>query len=320
MRRFENGLLYTRSPDVAPEGFEGLVEGAVNHGMRVTVATSIHPRRWSAGVVAKGVSGERVVEALVEDAQGKLEALAEPFRKAGLEARTEVLVGDPVEEVVRCVVKNGHDLLAKPSEGGLTGEDSTVGVLDFRLARSVPAPVFITRALPPRSLRPVMATLECGLAEPKHELLNREILDVAAGVSLFGFRELHILHVWDLWGEHLLRSGRMGKPSEEVDELVRAERKVREEWLEDVVRDFLESLASDQRMTLEPKLHLVKGSTREMISTAVSELDPQLLVMGSIARTGLQGFVLGNTAESLLRRTEVSVMVVKSPDFVPPGG
>ncbi len=83
MRRFENGLLYTSSPDVAPGAFEPLVEGAVNHGMRVTVATSVRPRRWSAGLMAKGISREQVVEGLVEDARAKLEALAEPFRSAG---------------------------------------------------------------------------------------------------------------------------------------------------------------------------------------------------------------------------------------------
>ena len=86
------------------------------------------------------------------------------------------------------------------------------------------------------------------------------------------------------------------------------------------MRDFIESLPSDQRTAFEPKLHLVKGLPREVIATVVRELDPQLLVMGTIARTGLQGFVLGNTAEALLRETEVSVMVVKPPDFIPPGG
>ena len=320
MRRFENGLLYTSSPDVAPGAFEPLVEGAVNHGMRVTVATSVRPRRWSAGLMAKGISREQVVEGLVEDARAKLEAFAEPYRSAGLDTRTEVLVGDPVDEVVRCVVKNGHDLLVKPSEGSFTGDSATVGGLDFRFVRSVPAPVFIIRTMPPQSIRRVVATLECGRTEPKHEALNQEILDVAAGISLFGFHELHLLHAWDLWGEQLLRSPKGGRPSQEVDELVRAERRTREEWLEGAVRDFIESLPSDQRTAFEPKLHLVKGLPREVIATVVRELDPQLLVMGTIARTGLQGFVLGNTAEALLRETEVSVMVVKPPDFIPPGG
>ena len=319
MRRFENALLYTSSLDVAAEAFEPLVKGAVNHGMRVTVATSVQPRRWSAGLVAKGISGEQVVEALVEDAKVKLEAFAEPLRSGGIETRIEVLIGDPVEEVLRCVVKNGHDLLVKPSEGSLTGHGGTVGGLDFRLVRSVPAPVYITRTLPPQSVRPVVAALECGRTEPKHEALNREILEVAAGVSLFGFRELHLMHAWDLWGEHMLRSRRVPRASEEVDKLVRAERGIREEWMEGVVRDFRESLPPDQRMALEPKLHLVKGRPREVIATGVRELDPHLLVIGSLARTGLQGFVLGNTAEDVLCETEISVMVVKPPDFVSPG-
>jgi nucleotide-binding universal stress UspA family protein len=221
---------------------------------------------------------------------------------------------------VRCVLKNGHDLVAKPSEGALMNDVATVGALDFRLVRSVPAPVFITRTLPPRSVRPVVAALECGRTEPRHEALNREILDVAAGISLFGFRELHILHVWDLWGEQLLRSRTVGQASQEVDEMVRAERETHEAWLEEVVSDFRDSLPPDKQAALEPKIHLVKGPTREVIAAASRELDPHLLVMGSIARRGLQGFVLGNTAEVLLRKTEASVLIVKPADFIPPGG
>ena len=72
--------------------------------------------------------------------------------------------------------------------------------------------------------------------------------------------------MWDLWAEHLLRSRRAGRPSEDLDEMVRAERGSREEWLEDVVRDFRESLPSDQRMAVEPKLHLVKGPARDVIA------------------------------------------------------
>ena len=43
-----------------------------------------------------------------------------------------------------------------------------------------------------------------------------------------------------------------------------------------------------------------------------------LLVMGTIARTGIAGFIVGNTAERLLPRIPCSVLAIKPEGFVSP--
>ena len=43
-----------------------------------------------------------------------------------------------------------------------------------------------------------------------------------------------------------------------------------------------------------------------------------LLVMGTVARTGVSGLLIGNTAESVLDHVRCSVIAVKPPGFVTP--
>lgn len=43
-----------------------------------------------------------------------------------------------------------------------------------------------------------------------------------------------------------------------------------------------------------------------------------LVVMGTAARTGIPGFIMGNTAETILNRPDCSVLAVKPPGFVTP--
>ena len=43
-----------------------------------------------------------------------------------------------------------------------------------------------------------------------------------------------------------------------------------------------------------------------------------LLVMGSVGRTGLEGFLIGNTAEAVLRRVSCSVLALKPGSFESP--
>jgi len=47
-------------------------------------------------------------------------------------------------------------------------------------------------------------------------------------------------------------------------------------------------------------------------------LDVDLMIMGTVARTGIPGFFIGNTAESILSQIDCSVLTIKPPGFVSP--
>ncbi|MCO7023578.1 universal stress protein [Vibrio paracholerae] len=47
-----------------------------------------------------------------------------------------------------------------------------------------------------------------------------------------------------------------------------------------------------------------------------NEID--LVILGSMSRTGISGFVMGNTAESMINQLECSVMTLKPDSFKPP--
>ena len=69
---------------------------------------------------------------------------------------------------------------------------------------------------------------------------------------------------------------------------------------------------------LKYQSHLVKGDADVVISELVSEKQADLLVMGTIARTGIPGVIVGNTAERLLPQIPCSVLAVKPADFKSP--
>ena len=55
-----------------------------------------------------------------------------------------------------------------------------------------------------------------------------------------------------------------------------------------------------------------------VIPRLASKLQADLIVMGTVARTGIPGLFIGNTAETILGRVECSVLAVKPPGFVTP--
>jgi nucleotide-binding universal stress UspA family protein len=53
------------------------------------------------------------------------------------------------------------------------------------------------------------------------------------------------------------------------------------------------------------------GDPAPMILLAATELDSELIVLGTHGRKGMSRFVMGSTAESVLRQARVPVLVVK---------
>ena len=82
--------------------------------------------------------------------------------------------------------------------------------------------------------------------------------------------------------------------------------------------DVLQRHGADAMQFLSPKKHLVKGVPRREIPALAKRLGADLVVMGTVARTGVPGFFIGNTAETILRSVRCSVLAVKPEGFVSP--
>jgi hypothetical protein len=63
---------------------------------------------------------------------------------------------------------------------------------------------------------------------------------------------------------------------------------------------------------LSPEVHVVKGDPKEVVPELAGKLDAGLIVIGTLARSGLAGALLGNTSEKILSRTDSSLLIVKA--------
>lgn len=64
--------------------------------------------------------------------------------------------------------------------------------------------------------------------------------------------------------------------------------------------------------------HLSQGLPEQVIPEAAKQLDAELVVLGTIGRTGLSAALLGNTAEHVLDQLNCDVLAIKPEDFVSP--
>jgi nucleotide-binding universal stress UspA family protein len=121
-----------------------------------------------------------------------------------------------------------------------------------------------------------------------------------------------VIQVWNLANE-----GWLGGPGG-MDE--KALRRLRDETRNDLsgrLEDLMQGIDRDGIGTV--RTHLKRGDDpAESIVKLARKQKVDLLVMGTVCRTGLSGFLIGNTAEEVLGAMDCSVLTVKPQGFVSP--
>lgn len=312
MRRFKNILVVLDGITSLPAMLERVTGLAAANAANVTLVALAEARAGELRRLLSGFGGSEAsdVEQKVRDSYlERLEEMASGVRASGIQVRTEVEQGTPSLELVRRVLREGHDLVVKNARR----EDDWPFLrgLDMQLLRKCPCPVMILNSSAARGPARIMAAVDAASGEPEHERLNRTVMDLATSLTRQDGAHLDVVSVWEVPEEWTLRHGRFHIPSHEVDAIVAREEASCANRLEALVREF-ESEAPTMRI-----LHL-KGRPAPTILRHVTSEGIGTLVMGTVARTGIAGFLIGNTAETILGQVTCSVLATKPEGFMSP--
>jgi nucleotide-binding universal stress UspA family protein len=78
------------------------------------------------------------------------------------------------------------------------------------------------------------------------------------------------------------------------------------------------TIGADEYQSLSLHFHLPQGAAQKMIPELAVKLGADIVVMGTVARTGISGLIIGNTAETILYQLECSVLASKPAGFITP--
>lgn len=321
MRRFNN-ILCVATPDSANvTALERATALAKNNQARLTVVVVIDEIPPGTKLLERALSPEDLQANMVAEHRKRLEELVAPWTK-NIEIQTWVLIGTPFLEIIMEVLRNGHDLVIKTAEsGGLL--DRVFGSDDMHLLRKCPCPVWLVKSKSPKAYRRILVAVDTDDFYPLEELntrhlLNLQILEMASSLALSEFAELHVVHVWDVIGESLVNIVFNDTPEEKIAAHVKQVGRINAANLEELMREVTSNIGQDALGYLKPKTHLIKGAPRKEVPAFAKEIKADLVVMGTVARTGIPGFIMGNTAETILNQLDCSILAVKPPGFVTP--
>lgn len=321
MKRFKRILCVVEPRQAVEPVLERAVSLAQNNQATLTVV-SVAPR-VTAGISMPdgGPISLELQKAAIADSRQQLENAVAPFQSQ-ITIDVKVLMGTAFLEIIREVLRHGHDLVIKAPEDP-AWLDRLFGTDDMHLLRKCPCPVWLVKHSTSKSYGRILAAVDVDAGYPNPERtirhkLNTKVLELAISLSLSDCAELHVAHIWEGVSESAMPGAFLQLPAAKViahDEQIR---KLHDAGLDDLLSDVVKSLDKDALRYLSQKRHLVKGQARKEIPRLAKSLKADLVVMGTVARIGVAGLFIANTAEAILEQIECSVLAVKPEGFETP--
>ncbi|MDP3561827.1 MAG: universal stress protein [Legionellaceae bacterium] len=216
----------------------------------------------------------------------------------------------PDIRIIRHILRHSHDLLIK----GVETSESTKGfkALDMELLRKCPCALFLYRPFYHTS-----ETIQIAVAiDPNdEELAGQELalrlLNISHSLADNYAGNLNIISCWNFALENYLRDNVwINTSKKELDKLVSEEKKAH--------KISMEALIKRSKLNNEYHVELLKGRPEELIPIAITDKKIDILIMGTVARTGISGFIIGNTAENILQKIDCSLLALKPQGFSSP--
>lgn len=321
MKRFKDILCVVHPESESGPALRRAMTLADNNQANLTVV-AIAPHVVAHGrAVRHGPQPTELQAAVVREHEQYVEDLL-AGRREGRKIGSKVLIGTCFMEVIREVLRHRRDLVIKAvDESGWMSR--VFGSDDMHLLRKCPCPVWLVRSDGAESQRRIVALVDVDDNYPQAELetrqaLNRQILEMAISLALSESGELHIVQAWDATAESAMRGVFMNAPEEEIVAYLEELRQRHQQGIEALLQEVTTTVGQEALEYVKPQQHLIKGQARKEIPLKVKELDADLIVMGTVARIGIPGFIFGNTAEAILNQIDCSVLAVKPPGFITP--
>jgi nucleotide-binding universal stress UspA family protein len=279
---------------------------AVDSGAQVTLLSVL-----DAPPAGQELSGESpdLHRWIAEENLEQVQAISSALEKREIKVTIKQTNGKPYLEIIREVLSGDYDLVIKPAQSDITIKDMLFGGTDMQLFRMCPCPMYIFKPTHNTELRKIMIAVDLLAYDQEKSALADKVLQWGKHVAHLVDAELHVIHIWDLYREATLR-GRSILASK-VDKLVQDEEHKHRQWLN-------ETLAKNEIEQKDIQIHFHKGEAKKLIPEITRAMAADLLVMGTVGRAGIPGFFIGNTADSVLRQVECSVLAVKPDGFLSP--
>ncbi len=319
MQRFKKILLVFNGSNTSDPATQRALALARTNDAKLTVVDVVNINSFSSRLHMFSEKIELLHEQICEERRQEVSALFhEHFQDIDVDIK--VLSGKTFLEIIRYVLEHGCDLVIKSPEQAKRFPSVLFGSTDLRLLRKCPCPVWIVKTDYNARTKKILAAIEFEAFDEAEKLdqLNQQIVDIAASLAYKESGELNIVNAWIVFGEDMLESKLSKLYEGDVTSWMSEQKNIIESAQKKFLTSFKHYLTERGMEHLKYQFHSIEGEAEDVILDLAKKEKIDLVVMGTVARTDLAGFFVGNTSEAILSQINCSVLAVKPAGFISP--
>lgn len=273
---------------------------------KLTLFISIYDFAYEMTTMLSSDEREQMRHSLIEDRREWIADILDDFDTTDLSIEFDIVWHHrPYEAIIRSAYDCNADLIIK----GTRKHDTLPSVIftptDWSLLRKAPMPVLLVKDhdWPPQGR--VLCAVHSASDSDVHQQLNSKILRNARYMADKLSAELHVVNCYP------------GAPATIAMEIPEFDTQNYQASVREFHQQALDNLLSASPVEAN-EIHLCEGMPEDEIPALAERIDTELVVLGTIGRTGLSAAFLGNTAEHVIERLNCDLLALKPNGFKSP--
>lgn len=225
-----------------------------------------------------------------------------PYIADGYKITTEVVPFKTLyEAVIESAKKHDADFVVKPMRQHSLFQSVVRTSTDWNLIRHCDFPLLLVHEQSSVKGKPVLAAVDVCSGEENHETLNGIVMARAKTLAAALGRSTAMVNSWRA-ATPMMAVGSVDSTPYPTPSDLQKEHK-------EAAAKLAEAHGFDTG-----EIYIEEGAPAFVINHVAKEIGAGLITLGTVARTGISGALIGNTAEGVLEGAECDVMIVKLPE------
>lgn len=306
MEQFQHILVVVDPTTNNQKALKRAIDLAQRTHSNLTAFLSIYDFSYEMTTMLSSDERESMRQSVINDRKQWIEQIIDDLPHENVFISSKVVWHNrPFEAIIEQVIEHKHDLVIK----GTHQHDKFKSVIftptDWNVLRKCPSPVLLVKEHTWPKNGNILAALNIGSDEPEHQSLNNKITQTANDLASLISGNVHLVNSYP---------GTPVNIAIEIPEFDSAE------YNNTMLKHHQQAMIEHaDKFNIDRTCTYVKEGLPETVIERMSQkLDAELVILGTIGRTGLSAAFIGNTAEHVIDKLNCDVLALKPDGYRSP--
>lgn len=280
------------------------IELAKKSGASITAFMTVYDFSYEMTTMLSKDEREAMRKAVLNDRHLWLQDLVSPYNNINIDMQV-VWHNRPYEAIINTVIEQKYDLVIKGTHQHGALKSVIFTPTDWHLVRKCPGPVLFVKEMAWPANGNILAAVNAVSENEQHLALNKRIIKDALFLCDLANAKLNLVNAYP------------ATPVNIAIEIPEFNPGIYNESVKNHHHESTNTLANDFDLTSE-QCYVEEGLPEDVIPDVAKRLNSELVVIGTVGRTGLSAALVGNTAEHVIDSLDCDVLALKPDGYISP--